>query len=126
VPERKKYEESDFRPRTIAVFFASLAILAVVTLLLMAWALRAFSGGQAVTQTSAPEAGRLQPGPRLQVSPSEDLKEMRAMEDLQLDSYRWVDPEAGIASIPIDRAMELVVKRGLPVKQPENQRRKQR
>jgi hypothetical protein len=42
---------------------------------------------------------------------------MRAMEDLQLHSYRWVDIEAGIASIPIERAMELIVKRGLPVRQ---------
>lgn len=33
----------------------------------------------------------------------------------QLNSYGWVDEKAHVAHIPIDRAMELVVKQGLPV-----------
>ena len=34
----------------------------------------------------------------------------------QLNSYGWVDQSAGVAHIPIDRAMDLVVERGLPVR----------
>jgi hypothetical protein len=33
----------------------------------------------------------------------------------QLNSYGWVDEKAGVARIPIERAMELTVQRGLPV-----------
>jgi len=32
----------------------------------------------------------------------------------QLNSYGWVDKSKGVAHIPIERAMELVVQRGLP------------
>jgi hypothetical protein len=33
-----------------------------------------------------------------------------------LNSYSWVVPNAGVVRIPIDRAIELVVQRGLPVR----------
>ena len=37
-------------------------------------------------------------------------------EDNELYSYGWVDEKAGTVHIPIDRAMELLVERGLPVR----------
>lgn len=37
-------------------------------------------------------------------------------QEKQLNSYGWVDEKAGVAHIPIERAMELVAQRGLPVK----------
>src|SRR5581483_4176517 len=36
------------------------------------------------------------PAPRLQVSPSLDLKQTRQTEDVVLNSYRWVDKNAGV------------------------------
>jgi hypothetical protein len=33
----------------------------------------------------------------------------------ELNSYGWVDQSAGVAHIPIDRAMDLIVEHGLPV-----------
>ncbi len=33
----------------------------------------------------------------------------------QLNSYGWVDEKSGVAHIPIERAMQLTVERGLPV-----------
>jgi len=50
----------------------------------------------------------LPPEPRLQVSPAQDLKELRAAEDAMLHSYGWVDQQAGVVRIPIERAMELL------------------
>ena len=54
------------------------------------------------------------PAPRLQTSERDDLTELRAREDGVLKSYGWVNREAGIVRIPIDRAMDLMVQRGLP------------
>jgi hypothetical protein len=54
------------------------------------------------------------PEPRLQKAPVMDLKEFRAGEDSILNSYAWVDPDKGVVRIPVDRAMELVTKEGLP------------
>ncbi|HXF61889.1 MAG TPA: c-type cytochrome domain-containing protein, partial [Caldilineaceae bacterium] len=46
------------------------------------------------------------------------LAERRGQELARLNSYGWVDPEAKIAHIPIERAMALVVESGLPVGEP--------
>jgi hypothetical protein len=49
----------------------------------------------------------LPPQPRLQMNPARDLEQVRAVEDLHLDRYAWIDRTRGIAQIPIDRAMTL-------------------
>lgn len=41
---------------------------------------------------------------------SEDLKALRARETTQLHSYQYVDRAKGTVRIPIERAMELLVK----------------
>lgn len=38
------------------------------------------------------------------------LNELRIKEDHALTSYQWIDKEKGIVRLPIDRAMELVVR----------------
>jgi hypothetical protein len=65
----------------------------------------------AVDQTSVP------PEPRLQINPRQDMSDLRAREDQVLTSYGWVDKNAGTVRIPIERAMQLVVERGLPARQ---------
>lgn len=64
---------------------------------------------------------RLPPAPRLQVTPRQDLQDLRAREDQTLNSYQWVDRSAGTVRIPIAEAMRLTVERGLPVRQPPEQ-----
>jgi hypothetical protein len=56
------------------------------------------------------------PGPHLQKTPGEDLQQLRAYEGPKLNSYDWVDRDKGVVRIPIDRAMELVVRKGLPTR----------
>jgi len=56
------------------------------------------------------------PAPRLQVAPEVDLATLRAREDAELNSYGWLDRKAGIVRLPIERAMDLLVRRGLPVR----------
>jgi hypothetical protein len=54
------------------------------------------------------------PEPRLQNSPFDDLKRLQAEEEKALSSYGWVDRKAGIARIPIERALEIASQGGLP------------
>src|SRR4051812_28317324 len=54
------------------------------------------------------------PPPQLQISPGADYEQFRASEEAKLNSYGWVDKEAGIIRIPIERAMDLIARRGLP------------
>ena len=56
------------------------------------------------------------PTPRLDVDDgNQSIADMHAREDLLLDHYSTVNGMPGSVRIPIDRAMELIVERGLPV-----------
>jgi hypothetical protein len=59
-------------------------------------------------------ARRLPPQPRLQDEPARDMEILRAEEDSRLSTYGWVDRAAGVGRIPIDRAIDLILERGLP------------
>ncbi|MGA7237592.1 MAG: hypothetical protein WBY44_18045 [Bryobacteraceae bacterium] len=67
-------------------------------------------------ETPAQDARQLPPEPRLEETPNLDLQEMRAAEQKIQTSYGWLDQSAGIVRLPIDRAMDLVVQRGLPAR----------
>lgn len=58
----------------------------------------------------------LPPAPRLEARPGQTLQELRANEQARLHSYGWADEEAGVVRIPIERAMELIIQRGLPAR----------
>ena len=55
------------------------------------------------------------PEPRLQQTPWTDLKKLRADEASYLHGYGWVDQQAGVARIPIEKAKALLLQKGLPV-----------
>lgn len=61
-------------------------------------------------------ADRLPPDPRLQTNPKKDLADLRAYEADTLAHYAWVDKNNGVARIPIENAMKLVLERGLPAR----------
>jgi hypothetical protein len=66
----------------------------------------------------ATDAAASQPQyPRLQISAPADLHEFREKEAQQLTTYGWVNQTAGVVRIPVDRAMELVLQKGLPTRQ---------
>ena len=46
---------------------------------------------------------------------NQDVANLHQREDLLLDHYSWVDRPQGRVRIPIERAMELIAQRGLPV-----------
>jgi hypothetical protein len=59
-------------------------------------------------------------GLKLQVTPEEELKDLRMAELQKLDAKAgWVDPKAKIAHIPIQDAMKLVAEKGLPARSPK-------
>jgi hypothetical protein len=101
------YERSDWRLGIIGlVFLAILALLVVGPLAL----LLAFPGVM-------PDVGRHRtvepPAPRLQLDPPRDLARFRADEDRRLNTTYWIDRKRGIVHIPIARAMQELVERGI-------------
>ena len=114
--ERHDPERLDVNIRWMAYCGVALVVLLVGSAGLMLWLFDIFDiGPQRVdTPTLTAESQPLPPGPRLQASPVQDMREMLATERRLLDHYAWVDPSAGVVRIPIERAIEWVATQGLP------------
>jgi hypothetical protein len=62
------------------------------------------------------------PTPRVQTDDgNQDVADLHAREDLLLDNYTWLDQSKGTVRIPIERAMEIIAQKGLPVAPPVQQ-----
>ncbi len=100
--------------RGLVGFVVGLVALMVVTGVLM-WLLSAGLREASVAADPPPpmlpEARRPYepPGPRLQADPPADMAALRATEERQLAGWGWTDEAAGLAQVPIERAMELLV-----------------
>jgi hypothetical protein len=55
------------------------------------------------------------PAPQLEINERTELNDIRLREEDTLSTYGWVDQKSGAVRIPIDRAMDLLVERGLPL-----------
>jgi len=60
------------------------------------------------------DARQLPPEPRLITNEPEELREMRTAEDQILNGYSWADSQHTLVKIPIDRAIDMLVQKGLP------------
>jgi len=137
-----RHEGSDVAIRPILWFGVGLTIATVVIYLLVGWLFdyfeereKRFQGKQSPL---AAERQRIPPEPRLYLSPKQpspsgmvlpnpdimkdhpfqELERLREQEYERLNHYTWVDPNAGVVTIPIDEAKQLVLQRGLVASRP--------
>jgi len=102
----------------VGLALVMIAVLASVWILLAHWKARQAARDPRPSPLAEASAPRLPPEPRLQAAPVKDMEELRARETLTLTSYGWVDRQAGVGRIPIDRAMDLLIEKGLPAPPP--------
>jgi hypothetical protein len=112
------YETRDANVRGLVIFGLGMFATIALVFVLAASVFRYFAKSQSLGPPASPFADlrTLPPAPRLQVEPREDLEHLRARENEKLNGYGWVDPKAGIVRIPIDHAMDLLLRQGLPVR----------
>jgi hypothetical protein len=118
------HEHSDISVRGVLWFVAVLAGTALVIhvgmwLLFIALDRLETSNEPFVTPlaTSAGKDVTKFPQPGLQTEPWVQLRQFRIDEDAYLHSYGWIDQKAGVAHVPIDKAKDLLLQRGLPSRQ---------
>ncbi|MGO9777112.1 MAG: hypothetical protein ACLQGT_07835 [Terracidiphilus sp.] len=137
----KGYEASDVRVSGVVIFIVALCIFAVVTAALSygigkvlnarlnkedgppsRWAhpvdVRPLGNmaSNPEMQNKMAEMTQSFPAPRVQIDDgNQDVADLHEREDLLLNNYSWVDQSQGKVRIPIERAMELLAARGLPV-----------
>jgi hypothetical protein len=67
-------------------------------------------------QNKVAEMTKRFPTPRVQTDDGNlDVADLHAREDLLLDNYSWIDKSQGKVRIPIERAMQIIAQKGLPV-----------
>ena len=115
------HETTDVNFRAILTFGCGMIVVAVGIYFLV-WLLFGYFTSREAQRVppeyplAASQGERIPPEPRLQTTPREELRDLRANEDAVLGSYGWVDKNAGIVRIPIDEAIRLTLQRGLPTR----------
>jgi hypothetical protein len=112
------YETTDANTGGVFKFLIALAIMLIATGI-TCWGMFRFFSAHAVDNpaTDSPFAAtrQLPLGPQLQVNPREDWLKFRENQQNSLENYAWENRSAGTVRVPIEVAMELLVKKGVPV-----------
>jgi hypothetical protein len=116
-----RHEERDVNISGVVVFVIVLVVVGVliqgaVWVLYREFVQSATRSGAAEFPLAADAMRRLPPEPRLQVDPRDDMANLRRSQDEVLESYAWIDRNAGVVRIPIEQAMKLVAEKGLPTR----------
>jgi hypothetical protein len=113
------YEKRDVNTRAILYFIGVLFLVLLVTFASMRGLFGYFSETQKLGPGASPfdNSRVLPPSPRLQVDPAIDLDQVRQSQNEMLNSYGWADKPTGKVRVPIDRAMDMLIERKLPVRQ---------
>jgi len=111
------YETRDANVRGVFGFLVVLSIVLVFTSIVCWGLFRHYSAGRASLTPTSPFSNtrQLPTGPQLQVNPRQDLLKFKAQQEHSLESYSWENKEDGTVRVPIERAMEMLLKQGLPV-----------
>ena len=128
--EETGFERQDMSSSGVYVFFAALAIGGVLTYFIVIGlygflerydrshqpAQNPLTTPKVETRTVVKEDIETFAQPRLEVDERRQLNDIRLQEESTLHRYQWADEKAGVVRIPIERAMDLIVQRGLPTR----------
>jgi hypothetical protein len=115
-PPGAAYEHTDASVWTIAKFGLWLAIAAVIIHIGLGFMYSMFIERAKTTERECPLATaepQLPAAPRLQQFPQNEMYQLRLQEDQKLNTYGWVNKDAGTVHIPIEDAMRLTIERGV-------------
>jgi len=119
------FESRDINVRTILMYLLALAVavaaaFAVTVLILRVTEKMAADSDRAMPPSHQGVGATLPPEPMLQGvpghanDPQQDLREKIASDTKANEQLGWVDRSAGIAQIPVEDAMKIIVSKGLP------------
>jgi hypothetical protein len=116
-PHATAHEETDVNVRALNTFLICLVVSLLVTGSLVYWQYRRFEN-QALANDPPPspraEERVATPGPGLQIDEVSEGRRLVAKQQAELESSAWVSKEEKLVRIPVEKAMEQVVKNGLP------------
>jgi len=113
-PNGSGHEQREVNVRTIVVSLAFLLLGAFLVAVLTIGIFRYLNDTYHPERSAKQAPVQIPPEPRLEVNPSEQIKDLRAHEDHVLNTYAWVDQKTGTVRVPIGQAIDLLAAKGLP------------
>ena len=112
------YERSDARARSVFLSGIVLVLVLAVAMVVSARISRRMTAEVHEGEVLNPIRALQQPpeGPALQAVPAQELAAHRAWEEHVLGATEWIDPINKVVRLPVERAMELVLEEGFPVR----------
>lgn len=116
--EGVRHEIRDANVPALTAFGVAIVLTIAATMLFCFVVFRIYQNSMPMGPPATPYASsrQLPPEPRLQTSPRMDLEDYLSTQRNELDGYGWVDRQNGVVRIPAERAMELLLKQGFPVR----------
>jgi hypothetical protein len=119
-----QFEASDVSTRPVVYSVVALAAFTIIFTIAANYVYFGLAARQkALSPAASPlaeqYAAKEPPEPRLQLRPKSDLEALHASEDKVLSTLAWVDKDAGVVQVPIERAMQMLLAKGLPARQGE-------
>src|SRR5260370_12007299 len=123
------FEQEDLSSRAAVYFLAGLVLVGLLVYLIVFGMYRFLDSyatahqppmspmvkREADTRAVTPENAETFPQPRLEENERTQLRSFIEDQDRKLATYDWLDKDRGTVRIPLDRAMQVIEHRGLPV-----------
>jgi hypothetical protein len=120
VDPNARWEKRDVNIKALFIFGFWMAVVLAVTMVGMNFAFKAFKKASPMGPTRSPmvqEGAREIPSaPLLQVHPHRELQDYCDAQQKDVSTYAWIDQASGVVRIPVDRAEELILAKGLPAR----------
>lgn len=109
-----RYEATDVSARAMVRWAVGLVVFTALSMLAVFGYYAVLHGPIGRQRAARVVEQRLAPWLRLQSNPARDIRDYRSEQTRLMESYGWVDQRRGIVRMPVRRAEELVLERGLP------------
>ena len=117
---QRRYEDSDVSIGRLFAFAAGVVALVLVGVLCSAFVFHFFVQEEHTPMgpPASPfeDSRAMPPDFRLQTEAPVDLKQYHDSQEKILAGYGWVDSKTGVVRIPVERAMDLLLRKGYPVR----------
>ena len=116
-PTATAHEDTDVNVRALNTFMIVLVVSLLVTGLLVYWQYRLFENkARANDPPPSPRAEErvATPGPGLQIDEVTEGQRYLLKQEADLESTAWVSKDEKLVRIPIEKAMDQIVRNGLP------------
>jgi hypothetical protein len=109
---KAEYETRDVAPRPVILSGIGLLVGTAICSLLVIGLLTLLPASERPAKPPLETVSQEPPPPRLEIDGRVNLTAVESAATAKLTGYAWVDRSAGIARIPIARAMDIVARQG--------------